>query len=899
MTMLATTVRHAVAATDANAEVITHCIVGICYSIGRLPLESDILALETLCLALQRFLALGSSQQNTVYASLAYLMKSLPSAPLAVVSTALLRAHALSVHTSSFERGMSLMYFYQYVTLLVMEESVVVARKPKTTWKIWSSAPADPMLDPVDALNVLVLSIGDLRSSAEADIGIRSMTLLALVGSLLGVEQYTSESAEKGRTVSKALLNVRKTLHRKVVLQLATDPVGLNVFSADPGEHIYAQAIVCTAAQVLSTMQEDELDRVAVDWQPLLSLVTDVILTYPEALFLGDGFLSEYGSDISSEGLAVSSPKARLDLKVGKDTQKPLYSSLGKISKVAGALLAMQWERGHYAEVVSVLDRISQFFEVLQDDWSSNNQAPTMTSDMSGSLWQYLKTALFVETVIAHAFSDALLYHEPPSRTHDNSDSWELYSRCSREAVRNVFATFSSLHFVTARFGLAGFPTWQTALQGLAEWIDRHDNQMSTAGGFANEVVRAVSPNYRGIYVHPSPLVKDKLIFYLTVSRLLLRRLSPDYVEHELLPRLYPYLTFNMAIRSYEPTVEDKDLFELAHASVVSLFESDGRHASLAASFAPWYSSVLIERFPVPIDFDLMRRSFTVMVRGLSTNSSRVSRRRPTKGFGDEEEDEDGEEGAPTRLLRNARKVIGESEELSTATTASRQRRHAVDRTQVNDDDDDPSTSGDVQAEEEGELVAWTCVARLADAIYRLSLDDPKTSPPLEDLTDSPGSTTSLASTERYTAILAASPPTAARIREGQLATVLFDQISTIALVGLPPLLTTIRHLLLGGPDAARYLGGLLTDEPDEDRAFTMPDIPGLGAETDPDRSLVWKSLFDTVAHYRGFDYTRREACAQWYLSVLEEARAAWKSRGQQKVPAVDDLAVPELRAKL
>lgn len=97
--------------------------------------------------------------------------------------------------------------------------------------------------------------------------------------------------------------------------------------------------------------------------------------------------------------------------------------------------------------------------------------------------------------------------------------------------------------------------------------------------------------------MHPNAVTKTGLLFYLMLSRLVLRHLSESYVADELLPRAYPYLTFHTppSTTQYIPIVEDNDLFEVSHALCMTLFEHKDRFRGLVKQFAGWYAGVVVE----------------------------------------------------------------------------------------------------------------------------------------------------------------------------------------------------------------------------------------------------------------------------------------------------------------
>ncbi|KAI8922356.1 hypothetical protein DFJ77DRAFT_436677 [Powellomyces hirtus] len=936
------TARRAFEDPQISSDLLVQCLLALCYSIGKLPTELSLSAIDALCLGLQTLTTLGQADQSAVYAGLANLMRTLPPAPLEALSSALLRASGTIPNLTSCMRLISL---YEYIALAGhdIDQRSLDELEASGGWKWWKFWKASRVkADPFACVKSLIASSDEARKMSSDNTGLRVAALLAKVGIIRGLEQGLLASQNKQIQSEAEIASLEYELRVEAIKQLTDLAFLLTDSQEDVDRNAYLQIISYLSAEILHSSDEPALQRMDLELQPLLFILIDVILTHPEALYLDGGFLNDLVEEAFEEPSRERPLQTQLDEKVNKTTQHPLYAEMGRISRVIGVLVGVQWARGKYSEVESVLERIHDFCEETHNSWGASEKPTVLSEEGSKSLWQYLKTVLFVTTVIAHSFADILLDEEPPKLGHTPESK-----SCARQAVQHVLQSFASLHFVTARFGLGGFKIWQETLQALVTWVEERSFEANgglsrnsgTGTALADEIVRSIAPAYRGIYVHPNALLKTRLIFFLTVCRLLLRHLSPAFVSDQLLPRIYPYLTFNTPMRSYVLTVEDKDLFELSHAACITLFESAGWFTPLVSEFAGWYSTMLIARFPDPIDFDLMRRSFTTMIKSLSTISSaglrggKGSEGRDNDYEGEDADEVDDRSGA---TLRNSRKVDLLDEASPMIANKKRKQRGPriynetdaqPEMEAANDSARDAGRRDGIIAEKEaeGDLLAWMCIARLADAIYRLSIEidaaqrtahkqveQPATAQNQKSPTESVappkspvGTSSRPPSSLRFDRILAASSATRLITRRDQLTMVLFDQVPTIGLSGLEPLLATIRHVMLGGAVASsRDL--LLPDAIfDDDAGIDIEEhmsIAGVGTQTDPDSSPLWQTLFDAVGHYRGFDYTRREHCVRWYLQTLHDARTSWdKLRPAKRMPLQAQLEAPhpDLRAKL
>lgn len=265
----------------------------------------------------------------------------------------------------------------------------------------------------------------------------------------------------------------------------------------------------------------------------------------------------------------------------------------------------------------------------------------------------------------------------------------------------------------------------------------------------------------------------------------------------------------------------------------------------------------------------------------------------------DTDGDEDDEDSAAERTARNRG---GIREEVEVEDVGEQEPKYAAEEEHDEDSDSAEPTSETALQDEEGEILAWSCIVQLMDRIDRLShkieslggLEARISSPPANNL-----ATTSGAST-RLKAILSASPATELTMQRDELAMVLFDQVRTIGLRGLESLLATIRQLLIVG----RLPPFLQVEEANDDNTVqqaeniqsTKISIRGIGIQTNPDASPLWKALFDAVGHSRGFDYTRRERCVQWYLELVREARDMWETKRRELKVERDSLDESEKR---
>jgi hypothetical protein len=209
-------------------------------------------------------------------------------------------------------------------------------------------------------------------------------------------------------------------------------------------------------------------------------------------------------------------------------------------------------------------------------------------------------------------------------------------------------------------------------------------------------------------------------------------------------------------------------------------------------------------------------------------------------------------------------------------------------------------TAESESAEWKGDEIAWICISKLVDEIKRLSTEinaaESSKSNSISILTNDSNEKKNV--TSRLEDILSAAPPSVMlRMHREQLAAAVFDQIRTIGLRGLHPLLDTVRILMLGdyayGLEVVERQRKKERDENnsknesaeielDKSDAKLVIEVDSkqpvaIGIESDPDHSTLWKSLLASIGYSRGFDYLRKNQCVTWFLELQHDARAVRK----------------------
>ncbi|KAI9013054.1 hypothetical protein BC832DRAFT_590015 [Gaertneriomyces semiglobifer] len=868
-------------------DILSYTICVIATSIGKLPPNVDVTAIEALTKHLSWLPRLDYAQQSRVLVSTARMMRGLPQEPSNVLTEAIIKSWAPADPINPLPSAILLANLYQYVSSAWWENSGGrVPGKASWLWNLFQRRRRER----VPALQEFYSTI--LSSSEGADVP--PVSVVAALFSCLGVLQSLKLKmvSKKDQATSRSILEsaapvelVCETLLAKVASQLED--------MTTTGHHGLTETIAYATSQLValpsSNTNSDFLKKR--DMMQQLNAITDTIFTDIHGLLLDENVWLDLATGSSDSLAHVSDSFAR---KLQNHPQNAVFANLSRLSTAAATLAVEEWKRGAYESVMGLLRKMNTFCINLYQQWevsqlSDDEAAKRIRTDLTEHAWKYLKITLYVVTMVSRGVTDALLESatQPPE---------------GLLAMQLLMSSLSHLHFITARFGLGGFKTWQETFDSMVFWM--HRTFKAGPNSELQDLLKPVMPSYTGLSMQHASPPKCRLLFYLSSVRRLLPYLSQNYVSQEVLPRAYPYLAYRRDTadqsKPFRPTADDKDLFEVAHAISVSVFEYPAKFQNLIEGFADWYALLLIQNFPDIVDFDLLRRCFSFVIKSLS----RFSVTQVTT-LDDDEAVEDGMNTAPARgrSQRDSQEHmdhddVDESQIMSHVNTEDDVLADIITK-----EDDGPSDET-IARGKEGDLLAWQCLLRLLDRMEQLTLAIHSTtaprSPPSQ--TDSPLS--------RREEILSMAPTVGLIMQRDQLMIVLVDQLRTISLSGLDSLLMIVKSLLLEGclPRSFRALllnptatddDTLLGDE--DDRTWI-----GLGIETDPENSPIWKAVYDAVGHSRGFDYTRRQRCIQWYLSTLDEAKEARERRKvarkeELQIETGSNLAAPEpvLRAKL
>ncbi|KAF7732104.1 hypothetical protein EC973_006359 [Apophysomyces ossiformis] len=304
-------------------------------------------------------------------------------------------------------------------------------------------------------------------------------------------------------------------------------------------------------------------------------------------------------------------------LKVTPDTvdeinelaEKPLHKDIGRISRSIGKIIQVMLEVDPSNERVihEMLDRLVAFsYDILigWDRFLNDNKEPDMDAEtkavykkMDTAIWPLFKTMIFAFTAILKAIAI------------DIPNGQGLLA--VRHAAQDVVSIYGNFHFITERFGSgSGFKAYQETLTNSVAYLSHGENACQL-----NKLLSTVYQEYASLSSNAeeqrpvstlSVAQQARLTFFTNLIEQVMQHTEDDVLEDHILPVIYPILSWKK--------VENKELFESAHAATLSVFSTQ---KPVAREVAGVYAKILIEGFPDPMTHHQLRFAYTTMIQSL------------------------------------------------------------------------------------------------------------------------------------------------------------------------------------------------------------------------------------------------------------------------------------------
>ncbi|KAG0309371.1 hypothetical protein BGZ98_003166 [Dissophora globulifera] len=378
----------------------------------------------------------------------------------------------------------------------------------------------------------------------------------------------------------------------------------------------YMQAcLVFATSQTVPTLPSCKLDPV--ESSLLAKLLVDYVLQPNEGVVPISEIVRVITYDIARERGRLPLNGEANQLLTGT-VKGPLFSEMGRIARTVATLIESieDWK-----QIEDLLQRMHSFSINTHVDWARcglsqadsfverKDDEPGLDSETTKSLammFQVFKTVLFAYTMIFGSVVEKSSAGAVPARLISHLDYLMLDS-------------YAYLYFVTYKLGPGGFQVYEELVTSILtrmvlseELTAAQQQQIQHQHGNDDNINRHVLLNKTLKEMMPraelgfhDPVMESRTLFYLNLLERVMIAIEGSFLEHQLLPMVYPYLLKN----------DQRDLFESAHSVVMSVFLTKKK---IAKEVAPFYSKLLLDHFPDQINIDQLRAAFTTMIRSLS-----------------------------------------------------------------------------------------------------------------------------------------------------------------------------------------------------------------------------------------------------------------------------------------
>ncbi|ORY99573.1 hypothetical protein BCR41DRAFT_215499 [Lobosporangium transversale] len=298
-------------------------------------------------------------------------------------------------------------------------------------------------------------------------------------------------------------------------------------------------------------------------------------------------------------------------------TKGPLFTEIGRIARTIATLIETMDDWG---KIEHLLERMHSFAINIHVDWSRCSlssydsfviegqqqkseprpEPDPETSKSMAMLFQVFKTVLFAYTMIFGSINE----------------KWENATvGLTSQFDFLILDSYAHLFFITYKLGPGSFQVYEELItsiltrmvtsEGIAATLQDtdKDGESSNHHVLLNKTLKRMKPRAElGLY---DPVMESRTLFYMNLLERIMIAIEEPFLEHELLPMVYPYLLKN----------DQRDLFESAHSVIMSVFLTN---KTIAKQLAPYYSNLLLQHFPDQINIDQLRAAFTTMIKSLS-----------------------------------------------------------------------------------------------------------------------------------------------------------------------------------------------------------------------------------------------------------------------------------------
>ncbi|CAO3617403.1 unnamed protein product [Cunninghamella echinulata] len=286
----------------------------------------------------------------------------------------------------------------------------------------------------------------------------------------------------------------------------------------------------------------------------------------------------------------------------------PVYKEIGRISRSIGKVIQVMLEEqveGASDVIQLAIDRLEGLSYNIYIDWdhhliqnyNNNSKDKKVQQDIETNIWSIFKTLIFAYTAILKAVAvDVLEGQGLIDVPH---------------AAQSILSIYGNLNFINEKLGSAnGFQAYQETLTNSVAYLKHDDNNCQL-----NKLISLAFREYgTNKFTHDqTPLTsmltsvqRARLLFFINLIEQVMKQVKENVLEEDVLSVIYPIVKWT--------TIIDKDLYESAHAAILSVFSSQKQ---VSRELAGVYASILINHFPTPLTHHQIRLAYVTMVQSL------------------------------------------------------------------------------------------------------------------------------------------------------------------------------------------------------------------------------------------------------------------------------------------
>ncbi|KAI8060355.1 hypothetical protein BC940DRAFT_312158 [Gongronella butleri] len=281
-----------------------------------------------------------------------------------------------------------------------------------------------------------------------------------------------------------------------------------------------------------------------------------------------------------------------------------LFKDIGRLSRAIGKVVHAMLElhiQGATTAIQVAVDKLEGFSYNILLDWDRYKMAHSDNvpdKEIDAKVWPILKTLVFSLTAVLKAIAVDVL---------DGQGLIDV-----PHAAQGIVSVYANVNFISERLGLGnGFQAYQDTLTNAVAYLKHKENACQLNRLTSLAFKEYGTPQFTVDQTPTTSLLSSthsaRLLFFMNMVEQVMDTLEDRVLDNDVLPVMYPILKWD--------TILDKDLYESAHAAVLSVFANQ---KPVSRELAGVYATILLDHFHKPLTLHQIRLAYVTMVQSLS-----------------------------------------------------------------------------------------------------------------------------------------------------------------------------------------------------------------------------------------------------------------------------------------